>query len=190
MKKTVRTVPFPQACRHFFFACVFVALSGPLLHAEEIHIRVLNGQNGRPITNECLNVSLGQWHGADLIAPTNGEGVVVLHLGDGGVAADPVSPRVCNGTASVGPKPLARGADSIAVAGDVYFACQEYGKIIPGEAATPNLPGRMMPSYSIKGILESGISASNTCGRSRVKAKPGELILFVRPLHWWERMKQ
>lgn len=64
-----------------------------VVDAQEIHIRVLNAQNGKPITNECVNVSLGQWHGADLLAPANNEGVVVLHLANTEVMA-PQSPRI------------------------------------------------------------------------------------------------
>ena len=48
--------------------------------SQEIRIRVLNAHNGKPISNECVSVSLGPWHGADLIAPTNREGAVALHL--------------------------------------------------------------------------------------------------------------
>jgi hypothetical protein len=65
------------------------------LHGQDIHIRVLNAHNGKPITNECINVSLGPWHGGDLIAPTNKDGIVVLHLRDNVVTADSVSPSRC-----------------------------------------------------------------------------------------------
>jgi hypothetical protein len=47
-----------------------------------------------------------------------------------------------------------------------------------------------MPWYSIKKILESGVSTANRCGKFEAEAKPGELIFFVRPLTWWERLSQ
>lgn len=57
---------------------------------QEIHIRVVNAHNGKPITNECANVWIGPPHGAGLIAPTNKDGVVVLHLARNEVTADSV----------------------------------------------------------------------------------------------------
>jgi hypothetical protein len=39
-----------------------------------------------------------------------------------------------------------------------------------------------MPSYPIKKILDSGVSAANTCGKFRAEARPGELIFYVKPL--------
>jgi len=88
----------------------------------------------------------------------------------------------------------AAGVDAIAVMGDSYVACQEYGKISSGEQTKPDaLPGvikKVVPSYKIKKILESGVSAANTCGKFRAEAKPGELVLFVRPRGFLERLKQ
>jgi hypothetical protein len=162
----------------------------PLLYAQEIDIRVLNGRNGKPVTNECLNISLGSWHGGDLIAPTNKDGVVVLHFANNQVTADPVLPHTCNGTAVLGPKTGPEGMDAITLSGDYYVACQEHGKIIPGEPATPNLLKEVMPSYPIRKILDSGLNAANTCGKIRVEAKPGELIFYVKPRSFSERMRQ
>jgi hypothetical protein len=190
VNKKIRTIYYPQVLLHLFLAFVLFELPGPLLRAQEIRILVLNGKNGKPITDECLNVSIGLWHGGDLIAPANSEGTVVLHLRNNEATADSASHRACNGTAVVGPKTFPTSADSISIASDMYFACQEYGRVVPGQPVTSDLPGQMMPSYSIKAILESGITGSNTCGKFREKAKPGELIFFVRPLTWSERMRR
>jgi hypothetical protein len=58
-----------------FATWVICAFFAPLLLAQNINIRVLNGRNGKPIANECLNISLGSWHGADIVAPTDKSGV-------------------------------------------------------------------------------------------------------------------
>jgi hypothetical protein len=180
----------PNRENHGFLISVLVAF-GPLLHAQDVYIRVLNGRNGKPITNECLNVSLGAWHGADLLAPTDSEGVVVLHLRDNEMTSDAVSARACNGMATVGSKPFPKGTDVIIIMSDEYVACQEYGKIVPGDdPANPNLLARLMPAYSIKRILELGVTASNRCGKFRAEAKPGELIFCVRPPTWLEKMRR
>lgn len=39
-------------------------------------------------------------------------------------------------------------------------------------------------------VLEEGVSMANTCGKIREAAKPGEIIIFVRPLSWWEQWRQ
>lgn len=62
--------------------------------ARDLKIRVLDGRNGHPVDNTCLNLSLGMWHGADLLAPTNADGFVVLHFEAGVVSAD-VPPNSC-----------------------------------------------------------------------------------------------
>jgi hypothetical protein len=190
VKKKTCTDSLLRAFRSSFVISLLVTLSGPLLHAQEIHIRVLNARNGKPITNECLNLWLGPLHGQGLLAPTNNEGVVVLHLGDNQVTADAVSARACGGNASVGPKPFPKDSDGISVAGDYYIVCQEYGKFAPGEPPTSNSLKQMVPSYPIKKILESGVAAGNTCGKVRAEAKPGELVIFERPTTFGERLRQ
>jgi len=160
---------------------------GPFAHSQDIRIKVLNGRNGKPTTNECLNISVGLWHGADLLPRTNGEGVVTLHLRGGGVTAE----GTCDeGIAKGGPKQFPRDSDAIAIVPDYYVACQEYGKVVPGDPVNPNTLGKLVPAYSTKKILESGLSASNRCGRFRAEAKPGELIFFVRPPSWLELLRR
>jgi hypothetical protein len=161
---------------------LWVASVTPSLCAQEIHVKVLNGRNGKPITNECLNVWTGTWHGAHLVAVTNKEGVAVLRLTDSEIQAE----NACPGW----PTQASRrpGADGITVNGDRYVGCQEYGKITPGEP--PTNPVTTMPSYPIKKILESGVSSSNTCGKFRAEPKPGELIFYVRPRSFLEKWKQ
>ena len=48
---------------------------------------------------------------------------------------------------------------------------------------------RAKASYSVTEIATNGIVTKNDCGKATVIAKPGELILFVRPLTWWESRK-
>lgn len=190
MKRKPSSISLCCIFRSGFIISLLVGFFGPLLHAQEINIRVLNARNGKPITNECLNLWLGPLHGQGLLAPTNTEGVVVLHLGDSKATAEAVSARACGGNASVGPVPLPKDDDGISVAGDYYIVCQEYGKFARGEPPTPDSLKQMVPSYPIKKILESGVAAGNTCGKFRAEAKPGELVLFVRPQGVFERLKQ
>ncbi len=41
--------------------------------------------------------------------------------------------------------------------------------------------------YPVPTIVASGLVASNNCSRRTATAKPGELIIFVRPVTWWEK---
>jgi hypothetical protein len=158
-----------------------------LLHAQDIRIKVLNARNGKPITNECLNIWLGAIRGPSLLAPTDPNGVAVLHIEAGKMTAVAAPQTGCD--ASPYSKFLTIGADTISIWGDAYIACQEYGKIVPGEPASGDLSTKMTPSYSIKKILDAGVSAANTCGKFRAEAEPGELVFFERPRTWLEKWK-
>jgi len=189
MRRGKYTVPPPRA----FFALVLIwpllSLCAPSAGAQELRIKVLNGRNGRLITNECVSIWLGPWHGADLVAPTNKQGVVVLHLENDRVTAEQVPPLTCNKLAIYGPIRLPPAVDTLGITSDYYADCQEYAKVVPNPAK-PKFIRKIPPSYPIKEILESGISASNTCGKFRAKPKPGELIFFVRPRGFWEKMRE
>ena len=39
-------------------------------------------------------------------------------------------------------------------------------------------------------FIREGFVTANTCGRPMASARPGELVIFVRPLSWWEKLKQ
>ncbi len=43
-------------------------------------------------------------------------------------------------------------------------------------------------SFSISQVESSGIVEMNNCSKQIAPPTPGELTLFVRPLHWWERL--
>lgn len=166
------------------YLLVFVLGCGSLAWAQDIHIQVVNARNGKPITDECLNISFGKWHGAELLAPTNREGIVELHIKNRQVTADTTSPHACNGQAIHGPKFLTNDVESISVMGDIYVACQEYGKRASGQPAAD-----VIPTYRISKIVELGVAAANTCGKFKAEARPGVLIFFVRPMSFREKLK-
>jgi hypothetical protein len=51
-------------------------------------------------------------------------------------------------------------------------------------------PWLAITNISSKQLLQQGIVWPNTCGKAVASPKPGELVIFVRPLNLWERMKQ
>jgi len=46
-----------------------------------------------------------------------------------------------------------------------------------------------IPIYSVSKILNSGVVAPNLCSRKTATAKPGEFVLFVRQMTFWEAMQ-
>ena len=41
--------------------------------------------------------------------------------------------------------------------------------------------------YPVSTIVASGLVANNNCSKKTATAKPGELIVFLRPPTWWEK---
>jgi hypothetical protein len=45
-------------------------------------------------------------------------------------------------------------------------------------------------SYSVEEIEKKGLTTQNDCGAVQKTAAPGELVIFARPAHFWEKMSQ
>jgi hypothetical protein len=41
--------------------------------------------------------------------------------------------------------------------------------------------------YRFQDVLIHGVVTPNKCGKAIAQPVPGQLVLFVRPPHWWER---
>lgn len=146
----------------------------PLKEAPtDLRIQVLDGRNGHSLSNICLNISLGMWHGADLLAPANGDGIATLHVAAGVVSADIPRDSQCVGGFPT-QAALPRGEDRITPASG-------------GNDCHPKHQSPVPLSYSIQEILEHGIVGENVCGKIKVEARPGQLFLFVRPSPWYAR---
>ena len=53
----------------------------------------------------------------------------------------------------------------------------------------PRMPDKQGPyTTSVTDILRTGVISPNICGKPHVQPRPGELIVFQRPLHWYERL--
>jgi hypothetical protein len=161
---------------------VLSALVVPTLCSQQIELRVIDARNGKPVKNECVNIWTGTERGQHLVAQTDNAGSAKLKLSDGNISAE----RVCKGwqqQALANPE-----SDSLRLASDWHISCQSFRKAIPADTTTN--PISLMPAYAIKTVLETGVSAANTCGRFRVQARPGELILFVRPATFLEDLRR
>lgn len=72
-------------CRFIVLISIVTVFFGPLLRAQDIRIRVLDGRNGHIISKERLNVWLGPEAGTAIELRTDRGGVATLHLEAKGV---------------------------------------------------------------------------------------------------------
>jgi len=142
--------------------------------AQDIRIEVLDGRNGRPVTNQCLNVWVPGERGFDAVIPTDSSGIAVFRL-----AGDPnnwIKKGRCKG--AVAPYPPVTHAQAIQPFPAWPVDCRVH-KIGPHQYSP-------LPTYSVREILDTGVVAEDFCGKVKVSATAGELIIFTRPLRPWE----
>jgi hypothetical protein len=157
------------ACRRavLFLFLAFAALQSRL-DAQTIKIKLMNGRDGRPIANKWVDLGIGNIVHM-LTIPTDKEGVASFRLTDDN--AD-VNTGVAN--------PVVKYSDNFRVHAP-FALCQ------PNE---PNYSWLAIMVFSTKDVLQQGIVRANTCGKTTAAPVPGEVIIFVRPLTFWEELKQ
>jgi hypothetical protein len=158
---------------------VLVACSlGTSLRAQDIRFKLVNGRNGRPMSDACLNVWVGTERIDALSIPTDKEGVAALHLSDSEAKINTRNrwPR-CGAEGVI--NPVLKYADSIKINAG-YASCQPH---------TADYSWLAVQVFSTKKVLESGVVTPNACGKVTASPEPGEIIMFVRPLSWWEKLK-
>jgi hypothetical protein len=45
-------------------------------------------------------------------------------------------------------------------------------------------------SFPVADIMATGLNTPNTCSSVSQKATPGHLVVFARPMHFWEKMRE
>jgi hypothetical protein len=167
-----------------FASCLWLALfkaciSGPSLFAQTIEIKLVNGKTGRPLANTCVNVWIGHERKDALAIPTNDQGVATVWLTMDEIALNGRDRwKDCGDFGVI--NPVVRYEDSIRVNAS-YVLCQP---------RRPDYSWLALSSFSTEEVLQHGIVTLNSCGKSTASPKPGEIVLYVRPLNWWERLKQ
>ena len=123
-------------------------------HAQTVAIKLVDGRNGRPMSNTSVNT----WPRRDkkdaTPIQTDQNGVARLTLED-------------------------RNSDVKIQTG--YVLCQ---------SRKADHSWLSILTFPAAQILDRGVVTANHCGKAAASAQPGELILFVRPLTWWEKAKQ
>jgi hypothetical protein len=156
---------------------------GMVLCGQTIEIKIVNGRNGHPIEDKCMNVWAGDrsvpGSGPLVETQTDTNGIIKLRLGDENTKIEGQARQlVCGLQGIVGPS--LKYGDTISVRTG-FVLCQ---------SQIPDYSWLAMTDFSTKQLIEHGIVTPNTCGKATASPKPGEAVLFVRPLTWWEKLKQ
>ncbi len=140
--------------RRFFSACllVFVSTCVAQTKVKTVHIRVLNGRNGKPVK-----------------------------YADTATVVFPLSPYTT---------PVERKADKL---GDLTLLAPTEGQLTLTVASHPGCQhiakadrAQGPAKISLQNIFAAGAIEANGCKVRGTPPVAGELIVYVRPLHWWE----
>jgi hypothetical protein len=161
-----------------FLVFLVLSSSGTLLCAQTVEIKLVNGRNGRQMAATCVGVWVRQDR-KDLISiPTDRNGIARLRLTDNDDEIDVQNRWKDCGLFGV-INPVVKYADTLRV--DVGYAL-----CLP----RPDYSLLAITGVSTKRLMQRGIVMPNICGKVIASPKPGELIIFVRPFTWWERLKE
>lgn len=167
---------------HFRFVALLLCVFGVAikLHAQEVQfeIKVLNGRNGQPVAKSCVYVRVGRepsGFSAEEAATDHG-GVVRIRLSSDSVSVSPGRKTAeCFHGATV---------DAVLRYGNSVGIIPNRDKATDCRPPT-NMWGTRDYSYPMKLVMGRGIVLANTCGKVAATPTPGEVILFVKPVHWW-----
>jgi hypothetical protein len=158
---------------------VVLSLPGTLLYAQAVQIKLVDGRNGSPLARTCVNVWVGSGQKDAMAIPTDENGIARLRLTDNESDID-VHDR-WKGCGDFGvTNPVVRYENSLRINAG-YVLCQSQARDYSWLALT---------SFSSEQVIQQGIVTPNSCGKVTALPKPGEVTIFVRPLNWWEKLKQ
>jgi len=158
------------------FVLVAIASWGTALHGQSIRIKLVNGRNGSPMAHTCVNVGVG--HIVHMLAiPTNEDGIAELRLTHNDSEINTQNHwKGCGDWGVI--DPVVKYGDDIGINAG-YVLCQ----------MRTDYSWLAITKFSTLEVLQHGIVMTNTCGKATASPTPGEVVLFVRPLTWWEKLK-
>jgi hypothetical protein len=167
-----------HSSRQAVFCLLLIAASlGEGAHAQSIRIKLVNGRNGRPMAGTHVNVWVGKERKWAMVIPTDKDGVAPLVLTD--KEGEVNVPRGGGDGPHVVISPVVKYDDDLGINAP-HVLCQ------PG---TPDYSWLAIRHISTKQVVGQGIVTPNACGKATASQTPGEVIIFVRPLSWWEKFK-
>ena len=169
---------FPGLMRRLLLLAAFNS-TGTFLCAQTIEFKLIDGRNGHPIANTCVNAWVGGAQRDALAIPTDKNGIARLRLTD---VDDEVNThgrwKDCGEFGVI--NPVVKYEDSVSV-NVSYVLCEPHGK---------DFSWLEVKHFATKQVLQQGVVTTNTCGKSMGSPGPGEVIIFVRPLNFWEKLKE
>jgi hypothetical protein len=144
-----------------------------------VTIKLVNGRNGNPMSNSHVNVWVGTKRKEAMVIPTDKDGIARLRLTDNDNEAD----------LHIREKHI---GDNVVI--DPIVKYDEYFRVnVPFVICYPHVRDYSwlaITDISTKQLLQQGIVWPNSCGKATASPRPGELTIFVRPLTWWEKLKE
>ncbi len=169
-----RTVPsMVQVLLLLTFGSVFT-MSG-----QTLEIKLIDGRNGHPMANTCVNVWVGDERKYPLVIPTDTNGIAHISLTtDRAEIKTDDSWKACGDLGVINPVVQYQDLFKVNVG---YVVCEPHGTDFSW------LEVKKLPT---KEVIQRGVVTANTCGKSTASPTPGQVTIFVRPLTFWEKLKQ
>lgn len=163
-----------------FLMSLFLILPGVSLSAQTLEITLVDGRNGHPMvgTSSYVNVWVGTERKEAIAIPTDGKGVARLQLTLNASEVNIPNPK--NSGSIVVDHPIVKYDESFRI-NVPYVLCESGGS---------NYSWLASEHFSTKEILHHGYASPNACGKVTVSPRPGQVVLFVRPLTWREKLEQ
>jgi hypothetical protein len=163
-----------------FLLAVLLFLPAMSLPAQKIEIKLVDGRNGHPMVgaSSYVNVWVGGERKEGIAIPTDEKGVARLQL--------TMNPSEVN-------IPNSKNNGSIVIDHPVVKYDEFFRINAPYVLCGPrggSYSWLELKNFSTKEVLDHGYASANTCGKVTVSPQPGQVVLFVRPLTFWEKMKQ
>jgi hypothetical protein len=161
-------------------ATALLAVPAMSLAAQTLEIKLVDGRNGRPMvgTSAYVNVWVGRERKEAIAILTDDKGIARLQL-----TLNPSEENI----------PISTGHGTIVESHPVVKYAESFRINAPYVLCGAEKGDRSwldLKNFSTKEIFDHGYVSANTCGKVKATPQPGQVILFVRPLTFWEKMKQ
>jgi hypothetical protein len=149
------------------------------MSAQTLEIKLMDGRNGHPIANTCVNVWIGDERKDPLTIPPDSNGTARLRLTSNyaEIKTDD-SWKACGDFGVINPVVQYKDLFKVNVG---YVVCEPHGT---------DFSWLEVKKLSTREVVQQGFVTANTCGKPTASPAPGQVTMFVRPLNFWEKLKQ
>jgi hypothetical protein len=162
-------------------ALLLFASCAAALRAQTIQIKLVDGKTGRPVADACVGVWMMKDTRMSVSIKTDKDGVALLRLthNDNEVDISYNSKLWCGGDGAI--NPVLKYDDSLTTDTYGYHPSCAYPQ------SMPNARSKEI-DLSTNEVIQHGVVSANTCGKAIASPQPGEVILFVRPRTFQEKV--